>query len=367
MMPGRLGPEHFYSLHRHGFVRVATSTPRVRPADVSFNRDAILEEARRAHAARVDLVRLSGAWRLRLRHRRSPPADRPARRGRGGDRRYRRRQRRAGAGSDRRRAAPPRRPALQLRGGDPARRAARRRPEDLPPELPRVLREALVRARARRRRARRSTVAGRAAPFGTDLLFEATRHSRLRLPRRDLRGLLGADSALHLRRDGGRDHPRQPLRLQHHHRQGRRAQHALRLAIGPRRLAAYVYAAAGAGESTTDLAWDGQIAIYELGEMIAEVERFPPSRCSSPPTSTSSASCRSAANARPSAMPPQHVARTAATVPPHRLRAPPAPRATSASNRPVERFPFVPDDPARLDQRLLRSLQHPGAGPAPPA
>jgi NAD+ synthase (glutamine-hydrolysing) len=38
--------------------------------------------------------------------------------------------------------------------------------------------------------------------------------------------------------------------------------------------AAYLYAAAGPGESTTDLAWDGQCAIYELGELLAESNRF---------------------------------------------------------------------------------------------
>jgi NAD+ synthase (glutamine-hydrolysing) len=38
--------------------------------------------------------------------------------------------------------------------------------------------------------------------------------------------------------------------------------------------AAYVYAASGPGESTTDLAWDGQCAIYELGELLAESSRF---------------------------------------------------------------------------------------------
>jgi len=39
-------------------------------------------------------------------------------------------------------------------------------------------------------------------------------------------------------------------------------------------LAAYVYASAGAGESTTDLAWDGQTLIAENGTMVAEGERF---------------------------------------------------------------------------------------------
>lgn len=40
-------------------------------------------------------------------------------------------------------------------------------------------------------------------------------------------------------------------------------------------LAAYIYAAAGEGESTTDLAWDGQTMIWENGVCLAESERFP--------------------------------------------------------------------------------------------
>ena len=39
-------------------------------------------------------------------------------------------------------------------------------------------------------------------------------------------------------------------------------------------LAAYIYSSAGMGESTTDLAWDGQALIYENGEQLAESERF---------------------------------------------------------------------------------------------
>ena len=38
--------------------------------------------------------------------------------------------------------------------------------------------------------------------------------------------------------------------------------------------AAYVYAAAGPGESTTDLAWDGQSSIHELGELLVQSGRF---------------------------------------------------------------------------------------------
>ena len=41
-----------------------------------------------------------------------------------------------------------------------------------------------------------------------------------------------------------------------------------------RAVAAYVYSAAGSGESTTDLAWDGQGMIHELGVELARSERF---------------------------------------------------------------------------------------------
>ncbi len=39
-------------------------------------------------------------------------------------------------------------------------------------------------------------------------------------------------------------------------------------------VASYLYSAAGPGESTTDLAWDGYALIYENGELLAEAERF---------------------------------------------------------------------------------------------
>ena len=43
-------------------------------------------------------------------------------------------------------------------------------------------------------------------------------------------------------------------------------------------MAAYLYTAAGQGESTTDLAWDGHAMIYENGNLLAEAERFCDSR-----------------------------------------------------------------------------------------
>jgi len=39
-------------------------------------------------------------------------------------------------------------------------------------------------------------------------------------------------------------------------------------------LAAYLYTAAGTGESTTDLGWDGHAMVYENGSLVAESERF---------------------------------------------------------------------------------------------
>ncbi len=50
--------------------------------------------------------------------------------------------------------------------------------------------------------------------------------------------------------------------------------HLLCKAHSGRCIAAYIYTAAGPGESTTDLAWDGQCAIYENGAMLTEAPRF---------------------------------------------------------------------------------------------
>ena len=48
----------------------------------------------------------------------------------------------------------------------------------------------------------------------------------------------------------------------------------LSAAQSARAACAYVYSAAGPGESTTDLAWDGQGSVHELGELLAESPRF---------------------------------------------------------------------------------------------
>ena len=51
--------------------------------------------------------------------------------------------------------------------------------------------------------------------------------------------------------------------------------HLLCASQSARCMAAYLYAAAGAGESTTDVSWDGQTTIHENGALLAETGRFP--------------------------------------------------------------------------------------------
>ena len=50
--------------------------------------------------------------------------------------------------------------------------------------------------------------------------------------------------------------------------------HLLAASQSGRCIAAYLYAAAGQGESTTDLAWDGHGMVYENADLLAESERF---------------------------------------------------------------------------------------------
>ena len=111
-------------------------------------------------------------------------------------------------------------------------------------------------------------------------------------------------------------------------------------------LAAYVYAAAGAGESTTDLAWDGQASIFENGAVLAESARFP-TEAQAAFADIDLDMLRQERmrmgtfddNARLHAAPFRRIALTLAP-PAHDI----------GLRRAVERFPFVPSDPARLAQ-----------------
>ena len=112
--------------------------------------------------------------------------------------------------------------------------------------------------------------------------------------------------------------------------------------------AAYVYAAAGLGESTNDVSWDGQTMIYESGALLAETERFP----DGPRTAIADIDLDRLRQdrLRQGTFDDNRVQNPAsefARVIPFEVN-PPA--SITTLRRPLDRFPFVPDDAARLDQ-----------------
>jgi NAD+ synthase (glutamine-hydrolysing) len=266
------GQEHpFYAMHGHGFVRAATSTPRVRTADVSCNRDGIIEEARRAHECHVDLLVYPelcvSSYAIDDLHMQSALLDACET-----------------AIAEIVAASAGLTPVLLI--GAPLRHEGRLYncalavadgkllgvvPKTYLPNY-REYYEKRWFASGRQCRGKTIRVGDLEAPFGTDLIFASNRFPASSCSSRSAR-TSGPRSRLRRRRAGRGDDPRQPLRLQHRHRQVGRAQAAVPLAK-LRTAAAYVYSASGHGESTTDLAWDGQGMIYELGDLLAESERF---------------------------------------------------------------------------------------------
>ena len=128
-------------------------------------------------------------------------------------------------------------------------------------------------------------------------------------------------------------------------------------ASSSRGLAAYVFAAAGQGESSTDLAWDGQTLVYENGELLGSTERFGEGARAAvvdvdiegllaERVRQGSFEDNRRALLRPGAVPggagfrTVRIGRGDLTVP----------RTDIGLRRAVDRFPFVPDDPARLAQ-----------------
>jgi len=122
-------------------------------------------------------------------------------------------------------------------------------------------------------RATEIELAGQSAPFGTDLIFRLSEQSQFVLhveicedlwvpaPPSSFAVLAGATvianpsaSNIVVGKEGYR--------------------HELVGNQSARCLAAYLYSAAGPGESTTDLAWDGHALIYENGTLLAESRRF---------------------------------------------------------------------------------------------
>jgi len=116
-------------------------------------------------------------------------------------------------------------------------------------------------------------IAGHEAPFGSDLLFTARGEAGFTFhveicedlwvpqPPSTSAALAGAEILLNLSASNITIGKAQMRRL-------------LCASQSARCVAAYAYSAAGAGESTTDLAWDGQAGIFECGDDLGETERF---------------------------------------------------------------------------------------------
>lgn len=125
--------------------------------------------------------------------------------------------------------------------------------------------------------------------------------------------------------------------------------HLLARSASARCIAAYVYAASGPGESSTDLSWDGQTMIYDNGMLLAQTERFPtePGECVADVDLDALRQDRMRQgtfddNARHLADRVDEYRRIEFTLDP--------PRTDIGLLRHLERFPFVPSDADRLAQ-----------------
>ncbi|KPF64447.1 NAD(+) synthase [Porphyrobacter sp. AAP60] len=262
----------FYDMHEHGFVRVATATPNCRPADVAYNTAGVLDEARKAHAANVDLVvypelTLSSYAidDLLLQHAMLERVEQ--------------------ALAEVVAASADLNPVLVF--GAPLRRADKLYncavviaggqilgvvPKSFLPNY-REFYEKRHFAHGRGCTDLWIGVAGEEVPFGTDLVFAAANLPGFRfgveicedfwapVPPGMQAAMAGALILCNLSAS--------PVTI------GRADDRHLHCrSSASRAIAAYVYSASGYGESTTDLAWDGQGVIYEMGDLLAQSTRF---------------------------------------------------------------------------------------------
>jgi len=192
-------------------------------------------------------------------------------------------------------------------------------------------------------------LAGQRAPFGTDLVFRHAEQPRLALfaeicedlwvpaPPSSFAALAGATLIANLSASN-------VLVAKHQYRRELASNQSARC------IAAYLYSAAGAGESTTDLAWDGDAMVYENGTLLAESRRF----SSEPQITFADLDLdRLVADRMRQGSFGQSARRHAQET--TRFRnigfSLPLPRGLLPLERQVARFPYVPSDPATLDAR----------------
>jgi NAD+ synthase (glutamine-hydrolysing) len=193
-----------------------------------------------------------------------------------------------------------------------------------------------------------TTLAGQSVPFGTDLVFEATDLADFSFaaeicedvwsptPPSTQAALAGALILCNLSASNivvGKADERELLCASQ----------------STRCMAAYLYSAAGPGESTTDLAWDGQATIHELGRPMAQTDRFP-SKAQMAVADIDVERLRLERMRTPTF----NNAAVAAGRPERAFRKVVFDHQPAFEDvgllRPLDRFPFVPSDPARLDQ-----------------
>jgi NAD+ synthase (glutamine-hydrolysing) len=196
------------------------------------------------------------------------------------------------------------------------------------------------------------TLLGQSVPFGAGLLFEAEGIALLRfhveicedvwvpIPPSSFAALAGATVLVNLSASNvlvGKSGYRHQLVSQQ----------------SARCLAAYLYTSAGNGESSTDMAWDGQALIYEKGELLAEAERFLDDSHIVYGDVDLERLARERMHTTTFAQQVRHHAPQVAAfrVVRFALAGAPGGSATLALNRALERFPYVPSDPQRRDER----------------
>ncbi|MBB3939629.1 NAD+ synthase (glutamine-hydrolyzing) [Novosphingobium fluoreni] len=336
----------FYDMHRHGFVRVATSTPKVRTADVAYNRDGIIAEARRAHEAGVDLLVYPelclSSYAIDDLHLQQAMIEAV--------------EEAIGAIVEASRGLSP----VLLIGAALADRGRLYNcglaiadgkllgvvPKSYLPNY-REFYEKRWFVSGIGVTGRTIRVGAEDVPFGTDLVFASNRQRDFRFfieicedfwaptPPSSLGALAGATILCNLSASNiviGKADDR----------------HLLCSSQSARTASAYVYSAGGHGESTTDLAWDGQGVIYELGGLLAQSERF----SLEPELCIADIDCARIANDR-LRLPTYADAARAVGNPEQAFRTigfdhQPASGDISLQ-RPMRRYPFVPDRADKLD------------------
>jgi len=200
--------------------------------------------------------------------------------------------------------------------------------------------------------ARSVRLLGDEVPFGADLIFEAEGVPNLKIaceicedvwvpiPPSSYAALAGATVLVNLSASnitiGKADYRHRLVSLQ-----------------SSRCLAAYLYSSAGLGESTTDLGWDGQALIYESGDLLAESERFVTgSHFISADVDLERVSRERMRQNSFGYSVEKHADRLGSFRRVAFALAPPT-KLPLALRRKVDRFPYVPDDAARLDERCM--------------